>query len=82
MEQPKRRVDICSPNKEIVVAVEKQICWKLCCIFQLEGNDSLQSPFGNPTQGVTMKERYEQLGANILKLHNIDQLPLQMDTKS
>lgn len=84
MENSKRRIDICSPIKENIAdkkndSLEAEIDWKLCFICQQSSNEALQSPSGNPSQGVKVEDRYNQLATNITKLFELNQLPVPMN---
>ena len=74
-----RRVDICSPTQNNADTEKINIDWKQCFICQEDGG-SLQNPMANPTaRGVTVEMRYNQLAVNIIKLSNINQLPVRMN---
>ena len=87
MERSKRRVDICSPNKVTDKNEDKEndnesqnhIDWALCFICQEKTKDSMQDPYHNPSQWVSVEQRYEKLATNIEKLSSLDMLPMLMN---
>ena len=44
---------------------QNRIDWTLCFICQEKTRDAVQYPFRNPSQSVSVKERYEKLATNI-----------------
>ena len=83
MESSKRRVDICSPDKnddkENDNESQNRIDWALCFICQEKTKDGMQDPYRNPSQSVTVEKRYDKIAQNIKKLTELDMLPVAMN---
>ena len=78
-----RRADICVPNKINNDQIEREIeiDWHKCLICQKDGGP-LRNPRNNPTaDDVSAQVIYNQLAVNIIKLADINQLPVRMDIK-
>ena len=76
-----RRADICVPNKINNDRIEREIeiDWHKCLICQKDGGP-LRNPRNNPTSDdVSAQVIYNQLAVNIIKLADINQLPVRRD---